>query len=221
MKNVPDAVVKDGASIVIAKYPDKPNQAQRKAVADFMALLSRLFGLSRNKPDTRSRTALTAWAQSNFQVWKEADYAAGSPARWGPHLWRLMFRCANRYTKERRRLFWAWIKSLRHILPCAKCAWHFRHMLSRSHKKWRRVKKSSHLTRYFKWMQGTVRRRVRNERKKIYSDSKKGWQGTTTTHRGNTTTRGVTTRTTTTRNGRTGTTATRDTRAQNASKRKR
>jgi hypothetical protein len=191
MKPVPDAVVRYGASIVIAKYPDGPNQTQRQAATDFMALLAKLFGLARNKPDTRSRTTLTAWAQSNFRVWTQADYAAGSPSRWGPHLWRLMFRCANRYTTERRGLFWAWMRSLRYMLPCEKCAEHYRRMLDRSHKKWRRVKKSSQLTRYFKWMQRTVRRRVRNERKKIYfgSKHKKEWPGTTTTRKGGTRTR--------------------------------
>jgi len=174
----PSSVVRYAASIIIAKYPDKPDEPQRRAVTDFMALLSKLFGLARSDPDTQSRDALTAWGQANFRVWLNADFAAASPVRWGPHMWRLMFKCAKRYTRKRRRMFWSWIQSLRYILPCSKCAWHFRRMLSTSYHKWQRVRKGAHLTRYFRWMKNTVRKRVRQERKKIYFGSKeKGeWQ---------------------------------------------
>lgn len=162
----PDTVVRYAVSCVIAKYPDRPTAAQREAVADFMALPSELFGLARTTPNVQSRNTLTAWAQANFSVWSNADYAAASPARWGPHMWRLMFRCAERYTNKRRGMYWAWLKSLRYMLPCSKCAWHFKHMLFDSYRKWRRVKSSKHLTRYIKWMHAKVRKRVQRERKK-------------------------------------------------------
>ena len=168
----PSSAVRKAASIVIAKYPDNPTDAQRRAVTDFMALLSKLFGLARTNPNNQSRDALTRWGQANFRVWVNADFAAASPMRWGPHMWRLMFKCAKRYTHTRRRIFWNWIQSLRYILPCSKCALHFRRMLSASHDKWQSVEKSSHLTRYFQWMRNTVRKRVLKERKKIYFGSK-------------------------------------------------
>jgi hypothetical protein len=180
MKPRPDSVIRYAVSCVIAKYPDRPTTTQRDAVVDFMALPSKLFGLARSRPDTQSRTALTAWAQENFSVWAQADYAAASPARWGPYMWRLMFRCAAKYTHKRRGLYWAWLKSLQYMLPCSKCAWHFRRMLLNSYRKWRHVKSRKHMTRYVKWMHSKVRRRVHRERKKKYfgSKDKTEWPGT-------------------------------------------
>jgi hypothetical protein len=184
MKLSSDSVVSNAMSIVIAKYPDQPGPEHRRAMRDFTAPLIKLFGLSRSAPDTSSRNNLTDWAVANFSVWREADYIAASPRRWGPHMWNLMLRCAKYYRPKRRSMFHAWLKSLRYVLPCSKCAWHYRRMLKSSSKRWKKVKRSSHLTDYIQWMRRQVQRRVQSEQKKIYYGSKSGpWGITTTTTR--------------------------------------
>lgn len=192
MKSAPDSVVKNAMSIVIAKYPDRPAPEHRKAMRDFTAPLTKLFGLARSSPDTSSRNNLTDWAVANFTVWREADYIAASPKRWGPHMWSLMLRCAKYYTPKRRSMFHAWLKSLRYVLPCSKCARHYRRMLYDSSKRWKKVKRSSHLTDYIQWMRRQVRRRVQSEQKKIYFGSKNGpWGTTTATRKKSTSIRGI------------------------------
>jgi hypothetical protein len=160
-----DNVVEYAASVVLAAYPDDPEWKHRRSARDFFRLLSKLFGLASSKPDVRSRGRLTSWGMSSFDVWRDADYAASSPKKWGPHMWRLMFKCAELYTPEHRGLFRAWLKSLRYLLPCMKCAGHYKRMLTASKAKWKSVTTSEELVKYIEWMHAKVARRVRLERK--------------------------------------------------------
>ena len=160
-----DSLVNYAASLVLAKYPTYPERYHRRSAHDFFKLLSKLFGLADTKPDTRSRDSLTHWAINNFHVWRNADYAASSPKKWGPYMWRLMFACANLYTPEHRQLFRAWLKSLRYLLPCLKCAQHYRRMLTSSKHRWKSVQTGADLVEYIEWMHNKVKRRVQKERK--------------------------------------------------------
>jgi hypothetical protein len=160
-----DSLVSYAASVVLAAYPSHPQRYHRRSAKYFFKLLFKLFGLADGKPDTRSRDSLTMWGFNNFEVWRNADYAASSPKRWGPHMWRLMFACANLYTPEHRDLFRAWLKSLRYLLPCVKCAGHYRRMLSGSKDKWKLVSTNTELVEYIAWMHAKVKRRVQKERK--------------------------------------------------------
>lgn len=163
----PDLLVRQVMSVVIAKFPDNPSSSHRNAMVSFCALMKKLYGIGR-KPDTRSRDRLTSWAQSNFALWREADFAASAPPLWGPLFWRLMLRCARLYKRKRRLKFSAWLESLMYLLPCKKCAKHYRHMLQSSIGKWQRVKTAADCVAYISWMQRTVKRRVQKEGK-IYS----------------------------------------------------
>jgi hypothetical protein len=164
-KQMVDLVVRFAASVVLAKFPDRPEYEHMRSAKDFFSLLSKLFGLAKTKPDTRSRDHLTSWAMSNFLVWRDADYAAASPKRWGPYMWSLMLRCAQAYTPRRRTQFRAWLKSLRYLLPCLKCAGHYKRMLANSKSKWKRVRTSTQFVDYVEWMRAKVRRRVQTEQK--------------------------------------------------------
>ena len=160
----PDRLVRRVVSVIIAKYPDSPSSSHRRAMESFCQLAKKLYGL-RPKPDTRSRDSLTRWGQSSFSLWKEADFAASSPPLWGPIFWSFMLRTARLYTRKRRRKFSAWLDSLMYLLPCKKCAKHYRLMLKSSIKKWQRAKKADDLVAYIAWMQRTVKRRVQKEEK--------------------------------------------------------
>jgi hypothetical protein len=163
----PDLLVRQVMSVVIAKFPDNPSSSHRNAMVSFCALMKKLYGIGR-KPDTRSRDRLTSWAQSNFALWREADFAASAPPLWGPLFWRLMLRCARLYKRKRRWKFSAWLESLMYLLPCKKCAKHYRRMLQSSTGKWKRVKTAADCVGYISWMQRTVKLRVQKEGK-IYS----------------------------------------------------
>jgi hypothetical protein len=131
-----------------------------------LKLMDNLFGVGAD-PKTKSRDRLTDWAQSNFKLWKDADYTATSPSMWGPLFWRLMLRCASMYTRKRRNKYSAWLDSFIYLLPCKTCARHYRRMLQSSLSKWKGVRRSDDLVEYITWMQSTVRRRLQGEGKKI------------------------------------------------------
>lgn len=160
----PDRLVRQVVSIIIAKYPDNPSPSHRRAMVSFCLLVKKLYGL-RPKPDTRSRDRLTSWGQSSFSLWREADFAASTPPLWGPIFWTFMMRTAHLYTPKHRSKFSAWLDSLMYLLPCKKCAKHYRLMLKTSIKKWRRAKTANDLVAYIAWMRNTVKRRVQKEEK--------------------------------------------------------
>jgi hypothetical protein len=162
----PDLLVRQTTSIVISKFPSTPSTRERRAMHAYLTLMHKLFKVG-PEPNTKSRDHLTDWAQRNFSLWKDADYAATSPSKWGPLFWSLMLRCARLYTRKRRNKYSDWLDSLIYLLPCKNCARHYRRMLESSLGRWKRVRNSDDLVEYITWMQSTVRRRLQGEEKKL------------------------------------------------------
>lgn len=162
----PDLLVRQTTSIVISKFPSTPSTRERRAMHAYLTLMHKLFKVG-PEPNTKSRNHLTDWAQRNFSLWKDADYAATSPSKWGPLFWSLMLRCARLYTRKRRNKYSDWLDSLIYLLPCKNCARHYRRMLESSLGRWKRVRNSDDLVEYITWMQSTVRRRLQGEEKKL------------------------------------------------------